>query len=128
MMKCEFEEMIGKEVTAETFEMYETMYLALPETVNKQQFVAMLDIKAIPESPEAIARRAENERVKAEIKNNIAELKAEIKDKQNEIENMKSWVSFGDEDGYWKREIKWTKSIIANKKAQIREWQFVLGE
>lgn len=128
MMKCEFEEMIGKEVTAETFEMYETMYLALPETVNKQQFVAMLDIKAIPESPEAIARRAENERVKAEIKNNIAELKAEIKDKQNEIENMKSWVSFGDENGYWKREIKWTKSIIANKKAQIREWQFVLGE
>ena len=54
MLKSEFEEMIGKQVTYDTFQMYDTMYNALPENINKQQFVDMLNIDAIPEDPEAI--------------------------------------------------------------------------
>jgi hypothetical protein len=57
MMKCEFEEMIGKEITAETYAIYEAMYSAAPETVDKKTFVSMLNIEAIPEAPEAIERR-----------------------------------------------------------------------
>ena len=60
MMKCEFEELIGKEVSYETFEMYESMYMALPENISKADFVNMLNIKAIPESEEAIHRRVNN--------------------------------------------------------------------
>ena len=54
MLKSEFEEMIEKQVTYDTFQMYENMYSALPENINKQQFVKMLNIDAIPEDPEAI--------------------------------------------------------------------------
>lgn len=59
MMKQEFEAMVGKEVTVETFEMYERMYMLTPETVSKQEFVKMLNIDAIPEDPKAIERRKE---------------------------------------------------------------------
>lgn len=110
MMKCEFEQMIGKEVTVETFEMYEAMYLALPENVNKQQFVEMLNIKAIPESPEAIARRAEREKFIAEIKAKIAELKAEYDE-----ENRKYFfIAYSEKrKKEIKAEIKMLKQIIA---------------
>lgn len=77
MMKCEFEQMIGKEVTVETFEMYEQMYLALPEGVSKQQFVEMLNVRAIPESPEAIARKEERAKFVAKVKAQIADLETE---------------------------------------------------
>ena len=35
------------------------MYMAAPENVSKQEFVKMLNIKAIPESEDAIKRREE---------------------------------------------------------------------
>lgn len=57
MMKYEFEEMVGKEVSVETYEIYEKMYMALPEGITKQQFVGMLNISAIPESEDAIERK-----------------------------------------------------------------------
>ena len=56
MMKQEFEQLIGKEVSYDTFRIYEEMYLAAPESVTKQVFVQMLNIDAIPESEEAIER------------------------------------------------------------------------
>lgn len=56
-MKCEFEKMIGKEVSTETFKIYEAMYMALPESIDKQQFVEMLKIKAIPGIVEKTAKK-----------------------------------------------------------------------
>lgn len=79
MTKQEFEQMIGKEVTCEVFATYNAMYMAAPESVTKQAFCAMLDTTAIPENPAAIARRAENARITAEIKAEINALTAEIK-------------------------------------------------
>lgn len=127
MMKCEFEEMIGKEVSFETFKEYEEMYMALPETYTKTQFIAMLNIKAIPESKEAVARREKNEQKINEIKEKINKLKADIKEKQNEIENIKSWIKSGDKDGYWKRELKWRKKHVNLKKNEINALKFIIS-
>lgn len=114
MMKCEFEEMIGKEVTVEIFEMYDAMYLALPENVNKQQFVKMLNIEAIPESPEAIARREEREKFIAEIKQKIAELKIEHDYENSEWEKTMY-------PAYSKRRRKEIKTEIAQLKWVIQQ-------
>lgn len=126
MMKCEFEKMIEKEVSPETFEMYETMYNALPESVSKQQFVAMLNVAAIPESESAIARRAERERLIDRITAEIDTQKAEIAEMKKEIENMAAWIAEDDDAGYWKREIKWTKSRIKERQQKIAELKSVI--
>lgn len=75
MMKQEFEQLIGKEVSYETFRIYEEMYHATPESVTKQKFVEMLNIAAIPESEEAIARKEKAAAFRKEINERIAELK-----------------------------------------------------
>lgn len=85
MMKQEFEQLIGKEVTTDIFEMYERMYNVLPENVNKQQFVSMLNLANIPENPEAICRREENQRRIEEIKAQIVELREEYKEENSEL-------------------------------------------
>lgn len=103
-MKCEFENMVGKEVSVETFEMYNAMYLATD--LSKQEFVELLNIKAIPESEEAVARRAQAEAFKSQIREQIATL-------QEELESCKCWLEF-DINGktYWTREIKRIRNEI----------------
>ena len=93
MLKSEFEEMIGKQVTYDTFHMYENMYSALPENINKQQFVDMLNIDAIPEDPEAIERRQERERFVSDIKDQIEGKKADIKYFEQENERYRRYIT-----------------------------------
>jgi hypothetical protein len=98
MMKQEFENMIGKEVSYETFEMYEKMYMALPESVTKQQFVGMLNIEAIPESEEAVARRAQRKAFVEEINRQIGEI-------QESIKCYKKWADQARESmKYWRKD------------------------
>lgn len=113
MMKSEFETMIGKEVTVETFELYQAMYNALPERINKQHFVKMLNIDAIPESPEAIARKEERAKFIAQIKQEIAELKEEYELENSEIERTCY-------PAYSARRRKEIKAEIAQLKSLIR--------
>ena len=111
MMKCEFEALVGKEVSTETFEVYNKMYLATD--LSKEEFVGLLNIKAIPESEEAIARRAEAEAFKNQIREQIASL-------QEELENCKAWLAFDpSEETYWKREIKRIRNEIKALKLVI---------
>ena len=111
MMKCEFETMIGKEISEETFKIYNEMYLATPAT--KQEFVKMLNIDAIPESEEAIERRRKANEFKQGIKNKIEEIKGRIED-------CKWWLEI-DPVGksYWKSEIRRYKNEIATLKLVI---------
>ena len=122
MMKHEFEEMVGKEVTVETFEMYEAMYMALPEHVSKQEFVKMLNIKAIPENPEATARCEANERRKQAIKEKIAGIKEEIERLKRFREMYKTQI-----DDFEKREYRWYGKRIESEKARIAELKFIMG-
>lgn len=124
MLKEEFENMIGKQVTYDTFKLYENMYTALPETVNKQQFVAMLNIEAIPEDPEAIERRQERERFVSDIKDQIAAKKADIKYFEQENERYRSYIAMEEsklEARFYRNFIRGNNRYIEKLRAEIKE-------
>lgn len=131
MMKCEFEEMIGKEVDYKTFEMYERMYSALPEHVNKQQFVEMLNIDNIPESTASIQRKKEREELVADYKAKIKELRDDIEYEERRIAVYRQWlrgvnVSKEDKDTY-RRSIRSCQRSINRYKATICEYRSIIG-
>lgn len=132
MMKQEFEQMVGKEVTYETFEMYEAMYMALPESVNKQQFVAMLNIAAIPESEEAVARREANEQRKKAIREEIEKEQKQIaslkKYLEQDCEGLEIWLKDGDKEmiSFYKNNISFWRRSIKERRNRIAELKFLL--
>lgn len=93
MLKEEFERMIGKEVEWETYELYNTMYTALPDSVDKQQFVAMLNIDRIPESEASKQRKEERAQLIAQIKEEIQFNKNLIRQNEEQIERYKQWAA-----------------------------------
>ena len=130
MMKCEFETLIGKEVSYETFEMYESMYSALPENISKVDFVNMLNIKAIPESEEAIERRKKREEFINDIKDQIAGKKADIKYFEQENERYRSYIA--EEES--KEDIKLYRNFIRSNnryieklRAEVKELKFLIA-
>ena len=132
MMKCEFEKLIGKEVSYETFEMYEGMYTALPDNIGKVDFVNMLNIKAIPESEEAIHRRMEKEQLIHDIKQQIADLKEKIGYEQECIDRYTSFIEEATPEdkgwvGEYKRWIADSKRIISRYKAEIRQLKQIIA-
>ena len=125
MMKQEFEQLIGKEVSYETFRIYEEMYLAAPESVTKQVFVQMLNIDAIPESEEAIERKErEAERIQ-QIKRDIAELKEMIRDTKEYLERYKSWSK---DDEYWKSSVRIKRQQLERLQARVRELRWLIAQ
>lgn len=130
MMKEEFEKLIGKEVSYDTFSMYENMYSALPENVNKHQFVKMLNIDAIPEDHEAIERRKKREEFINDIKDQIAGKKSDIKYFEQENERYRRYIT--EEES--KEEIKlyhnWIKGnnrYIEKLRAEIKELKWLIA-
>lgn len=93
MMKHEFEQLIGKVVTWDVFKMYEAMYTATDLT--KQEFVKLLNIKAIPEDPAVAAARAANKLRLLEYKAQLRDLVA-IRDTHmdNYRQNKKNGMTF----------------------------------
>lgn len=132
MMKSEFEKMIGKEITAETYAIYEAMYTATPETIDKETFVGMLNITAIPEAPEAIERRRKADEWKQTQLKKVEELKKEL------CEAKKSKADAESDYYYWKpldteysknscfKRIKLYNQRIKAIKSQIAELKFCL--
>ena len=130
MLKSEFEEMIEKQVTYDTFQMYENMYSALPENINKQQFVKILNIDAIPEDPEAIERREKRKEFINDIKDQIEGKKAEIKYFERENERYRSYIA--EEES--KEDIKLYRSYIKSNnryieklRAEIKELKWLIA-
>jgi len=123
MMKYEFENLIGKEITDETYSMYEKMYLALPENIDKQQFVSMLNIDAIPENPIAIERRNKRNELIEKAKSRITDYKNDIKYYKEQINFYKSLDST-DYD-FLKNEIKYYKKMINYCKSKIAETKMI---
>lgn len=125
MMKYEFEELIGKEITEETYSMYEKMYLALPENIDKQQFVKMLNIDAIPENPIAIERRNKRNELIERAKSIITEYKNDIKYYKESIKFYKSL--YASDDDFVKNEIEHYKKMINYCKSKIDETKMIYG-
>ena len=131
MLKSEFEFLIGKEVDNDTFAMYENMYMALPDNIDKRKFVSMLNIDAIPEDPEVIERRKKREEFINDIKDQIAGKKADIKYFERENERYK--IMLKDEDcSEMKASIKgWIRAnnrYIANLRFAIKELSWVVKQ
>ena len=124
MLKEEFENMIGKQVTCDTFKLYENMYTALPENINKQQFVDMLNIDAIPEDPEAIERRKKREEFIKDIKYQIEGKKAEIKYFEQENERYRSYIT----EEVSKEDIKLYRSWIRGNNRYIEKLRSEIKE
>lgn len=118
MMKQEFEQMIGKEVSYETFRIYEEMYLAAPESVTKQKFVEMLNIAAIPESEEAIARKERAAEFRKEIDEKIAELKKWLEMTKDDPKRYLEWSKEPDGER-WKVDVKIKQGQIKRYRAEI---------
>lgn len=130
MMKCEFETLIGKEVSYETFEMYESMYSALPENISKVDFVNMLNIKAIPESEEAIERRKKREEFINDIKDQIAGKKADIKYFEQENERYRRYITeeeSKEEIKLYRNWIRGNNRYIEKLRAEIKELKFLIA-
>ena len=133
MMKCEFEEMIQKEVSQEVFAMYEAMYMATPESVSKQEFVKMLNIEAIPESEEAKARKEEAMRFREgkieELEMLKRELNEEKRRKAEAEERYFYWKGVNDDEmtKYAKRDIDALKRSIKLIKAEISNLNFIIA-
>lgn len=130
MLKSEFEDMIKKQVTYDTFQMYENMYSALPENINKQQFVKMLNIDAISEDPEAIERRQERERFISDIKDQIEGKKAGIKYVEQENERYRRYIEEAESKESVKLYRNWIRSnnrCIEKLRAEIKELKWLIA-
>ena len=130
MLKSEFEEMIGKQVTYDTFQMYDTMYNALPENINKQQFVDMLNIDAIPEDPEAIERKKKRKEFIDDIKNQIAGKRAEIKYFEQENERYRRYIEEEESKEYinfYRNWIRGNNRRIEKLRAEIKELKWLIA-
>lgn len=130
MLKSEFEEMIGKQVTYDTFQIYDNMYNALPENINKQHFIKMLNIDAIPEDPEAIERRQENERFVNDIQAQIEGKKADIKYFEQENERYRSYIAGAEsKEGvkFYRGVIKGNNRYIKKLRAEIKELKWLIA-
>ena len=92
MMKSEFEQRIGKTVAWETWERYEAMYMAID--VDKDAFVAMLNVDAIPEDQRAVEARAEAEAIREEKRQEVKRLRLEIADAEAQAEWYKNEAIF----------------------------------
>lgn len=129
MLKGEFEKLIGKQVTYDTFRMYDDMYNALPENINKQQFVTMLNIEAIPEDPEAIERRKERERFTSDIKDQIAAKRADIKYFEQANERYRNYIAeeeSKEEIKLYRNWIRGNNRYIEKLRAEIKKLKWLI--
>lgn len=129
MMKSEFEKLIGKEVSYDTFKIYSEVYRVLPENITKEKFVAMLNIEAIPESPEAIARREENERLIQDIKVQIAAKRSEIRWFEQENVRYRTYIEESEDTSdikSYKRYIRANNEYMNKLRSEIRELKWII--
>ena len=129
MLKSEFEEMIGKQVTYDTFYLYENMYSTLPENIDKQQFIGMFNIDAIPEDPEAIERRKKREEFINDIKDQIAGKKADIKYFEQENERYRRCIEEEESKEGVKLYRNWIRGnnrYIEKLRAEIKELKWLI--
>lgn len=121
-MKSEFEQMICKEVDTGTYAIYEAMYLALPEGITKQAFVQMLNIEAIPEAREAVARLFARALYIQNIKAQINDYKGLIDYYKKRIESLQELKH----DPFWNDEIKLYKKHIKHYSNEIKQLKSLL--
>lgn len=130
MMKEEFEQLIGKEVSYDTFELYNSMYSVLPDKYTKQDFVNMLNVKEIPENPEAIERRKNKEELIKKYKQMIENKRGQIATLQQDTLYYKRLIlEETDKDivAQYRKHIKYNTAFIKQYRMEINEYKFIIA-
>lgn len=122
MIKSEFEAMIGKEISACTYAIYESMYMALPDGISKQAFVNMLDINAIPEASEAKARKEAQALYIKDIQAKINDCKELVTYYKKRVESLQELKG----DPFWDNEINLYKKHIKHYANEIKQLKSLL--
>lgn len=106
MMHEEFVKIAGYKVSLEDYKnVIEPMYMAMPDSVSKEEFVAMLDRSRFE------VKKTEAElRQEQEYRDRIADLTASVEDNNSQI-------------AYYKREITFCKSKIEEYQAILRNYK-----
>ena len=129
MNKANFEKLIKKDISHETFSLYNALWIAYKETVgdeaHKKDFIKLLNIKAIPQDNELKAAR---QFAKKNLPKLYDKLKA-LESRKAEVDQMIIWsnkqdFSFVSNYKYEKlqllRDIKEVKSQIYKLKNSIK--------
>lgn len=129
MNKANFEKLIKKDISHETFSLYNALWIAYKETVgdeaHKKDFIKLLNIKAIPQDNELKAAR---HLAKKNLPKLYDKLKA-LESRKAEVDQMIIWsnkqdFSFVSNYKYEKlqllRDIKEVKSQIYKLKNSIK--------
>lgn len=124
MLKQEFEALIGKRVDYDTFQTYETMYMATD--LDKATFCSLLNVEAIPEAKDAIKAREALKAITDEITANINECKREViqaKSREAEYANWAEISNTVDERKYWLNARKCTHAYRVNKIKEQHQYE-----
>lgn len=114
MLKEEFESRIGKRVTMDTFREYEKMYLAID--TDKDAFVKMLNLDAIPEDPEAVEARQARAALLQAQKDKINELKQEVKKNEENAKYYLQYFNDRPQAAYYKEAAKVAREELRKEK------------
>ena len=122
MMKVEFEQLAGYEVSMEDYSnIIEPMYMAT--NLSKQEFVQVVDRKRFEVKKEKTAEQIQLEET---INEEIKMLKSDVEWYQGRIKMFETYLQ--DEDAsYWKNEIKTAKYQIKTLKNRISALKWVLA-
>ena len=120
MLKEEFENRIGKRVTMETFREYEKMYLAID--ADKDAFVKMLNLDAIPEDPAAVKAREEAAEKISEARADVQRWKDAVKDSEAKAKEYIEWWNDRPQAAYYREQAK----IYREELRKAREWLKIL--
>lgn len=114
MLKEEFESRIGKRVTMDTFREYEKMYFAID--ADKDAFVKMLNLDAIPEDPEAVEARQARAALLQAQKDKINELKQEVKKNEDNAKYYLQYFNDRPQAAYYKEAAKVAREELRKEK------------
>lgn len=118
MLKEEFENLIGKRVTGDTFREYEKMYMSIDR--DKREFVAMLNLDAIPEDPAAVEARQARAALLQAQKDKISELKQEVKINEENAKYYMQYFNDRPQAAYYKEAAKVAREELRKEKQYLQ--------
>ena len=129
MNKANFEKLIKKDISDETFSLYNALWIAYKENIgdeaHKKDFIKLLNIKSIPQDNELKEKRQAAKKLLPELNKKLKNLEVRKKDLEQTIQWLdKQKSQIVDQYKYEKlsvaKEIKQTKLEILRLKNSIK--------
>ena len=118
MLKEEFESRIGKRVEFETYALYNEMYNAT--RLDKDAFVKLLNLDAIPEDPAAVKAREEAAETVRAQKQKINDLRDGIKSDEENANYYLQYYNDRPQAAYYKEAAKVKREKLREEREFLR--------